>query len=180
MPCRSALLAIKAMFCREILALTSKVGRTSSSSKGMASSEGAQDFKISEKYNTPMNNVELAQTFEKIANLLEIKGEVVYVTLAYRRAADSLRILGQEAETYRATQPLTSIPGVGPKKVALFWKQAGITSLNELETAAQERQLRSLPGMGEKSEQRILEGIAALRRRSHRMTLGVARPIGVG
>jgi len=166
-----------------------------------------------------MNNVELAQTFEKIANLLEIKGEVVYVTLAYRRAAESLRILGQEAEAYRATQPLTSIPGVGkaiaekiselldtgslrflenleaevptslleilevpdvgPKKVALFWKQAGITSLNELETAAQERQLRSLPGMGEKSEQRILEGIAALRRRSHRMTLGVARPIGL-
>ena len=166
-----------------------------------------------------MNNVELAQTFEKIADLLEIKGEVIYVTLAYRRAAESLRTLGQEADTYRATQPLTSIPGigkaiaekitelldtgklgflekleaevpvslleilevpdVGPKKVALFWKQAGITSLNELEIAAQERQLRSLPGMGEKSEQRILEGIAALRRRSHRMTLGVARPIGL-
>ncbi|OGN80863.1 MAG: hypothetical protein A2X24_09680 [Chloroflexi bacterium GWB2_54_36] len=166
-----------------------------------------------------MNNVELAQTFEKIADLLEIKGEVIYITLAYRRAAESLRILGQEADTYRATQPLTSIPGigkaiaekitelldtgklgflekleaevpvslleilevpdVGPKKVALFWKQASITSLNELEIAAQERQLRSLPGMGEKSEQRILEGIAALRRRSHRMTLGVARPIGL-
>lgn len=167
----------------------------------------------------PMNNVELAQAFEKIADLLEIKGEVIYVTLAYRRAAESLRTLGQEAETYRATQPLISIPGigkaiaekitelldtgklgflekleaevpvslleilevpdVGPKKVALFWKQAGITSLSELEIAAQERQLRSLPGMGEKSEQRILEGIAALRRRSHRMTLGVARPIGL-
>jgi len=166
-----------------------------------------------------MNNVELAQTFEKIADLLEIKGEVIYVTLAYRRAAESLRTLGQEADAYRVTQPLTSIPGigkaiaekitelldtgklgflekleaevpvslleilevpdVGPKKVALFWKQAGITSLNALEMAAQERQLRSLPGMGEKSEQRILEGIAALRRRSHRMTLGVARPIGL-
>ncbi len=166
-----------------------------------------------------MNNVELAQTFEKIADLLEIKGEVIYVTLAYRRAAESLRTLGQEADVYRTSQPLTSIPGVGkaisekitelldtgklgflekleaevpvslleilevpdvgPKKVALFWKQAGITSLNELEMAAQERQLRSLPGMGEKSEQRILEGIAALRRRSHRMTLGVARPIGL-
>lgn len=166
-----------------------------------------------------MNNVELAQTFEKIADLLEIKGEVIYVTLAYRRAAESLRTLGQEADVYRTSLPLTSIPGVGkaisekitelldtgklgflekleaevpvslleilevpdvgPKKVALFWKQAGITSLNELEMAAQERQLRSLPGMGEKSEQRILEGIAALRRRSHRMTLGVARPIGL-
>ncbi|MHB8817692.1 MAG: DNA polymerase/3'-5' exonuclease PolX, partial [Bellilinea sp.] len=55
----------------------------------------------------------------------------------------------------------------------------GITTLADLEIAAQEHRLRQLPGMGEKSEQRILEGIAALRRRSHRMTLGVARPIGL-
>jgi len=166
-----------------------------------------------------MNNQELAQTFEKIADLLEIKGEVVYVTLAYRRAAESLRILGQEAETYRQSQPLTSIPGVGkaiaekinelldtgklgflekleaevpislleileipdvgPKKVALFWRQAGITTLAELEQAANEHHLQKLPGMGEKSELRILDGIAALHRRSGRMTLGVARPIGL-
>ncbi|MHB0922425.1 MAG: DNA polymerase/3'-5' exonuclease PolX [Bellilinea sp.] len=166
-----------------------------------------------------MTNEELARTFEKIADLLEIKGEVIYVVLAYRRAAESLRILGQEADVYRTSQPLNTIPGigkaiaekiielldtgklgflekleaevpvslleilevpdVGPKKVALFWKQAGITTLADLEIAAQEHRLRQLPGMGEKSEQRILEGIAALRRRSHRMTLGVARPIGL-
>lgn len=166
-----------------------------------------------------MTNQELAETFEKIADLLEIKGEVVYKTLAYRRAAESLRTLGQEVEEYRRNQPLTTIPGVGkaiatkieelldtgrleflekleaevpislleilevpdvgPKKAALFWREAGITTLDELEVAAQERRLRHLPGMGEKSEQRILQGIAALRRRTHRMTLGMARPIGL-
>ena len=36
-----------------------------------------------------MTNRELADTFTLIANLLEIKGEVVYVTLAYRKAAES-------------------------------------------------------------------------------------------
>lgn len=166
-----------------------------------------------------MSNEELARTFEKIADLLEIKGENIYAILAYRRAAESLRLLGQEAETYRASQPLTTIPGigkaiadkiselldtgklgfleklegevpvsllemlevpdVGPKKVALFWKQAGILTLAELEKAANEGQLRYLPGLGEKSEQRIRDGIAALKRRSHRMTLGAARPIGL-
>ena len=60
-----------------------------------------------------MTNQELAETFEKIADLLEIKGEVVYKTLAYRRAAESLRTLGQEVEEYRRNQPLTTIPGVG-------------------------------------------------------------------
>ena len=41
-----------------------------------------------------MNNRELADTFTLIANLLEIKGEVVYVTLAYRKAAESLLSTG--------------------------------------------------------------------------------------
>lgn len=166
-----------------------------------------------------MTNEELARTFERIADLSEIKGENVYAVLAYRRAAESLRLLGQEVEIYRTTQPLTTIPGigkaiaekinelldtgklgflekleaevpvsllelleipdVGPKKVALFWKQAGILTLADLEKAADEGRLRLLPGMGEKSEQRIRDGIAALKRRTHRMTLGAARPIGL-
>ncbi|MEW5828661.1 MAG: helix-hairpin-helix domain-containing protein, partial [Chloroflexota bacterium] len=37
-----------------------------------------------------MNNRELADTFTLIANLLEIKGEIIYKTLAYRKAAESL------------------------------------------------------------------------------------------
>lgn len=166
-----------------------------------------------------MNNIQLAETFERIADLLDIKGEVIYVTLAYRRAAESLRTLGREAVEYRAEGSLTKIPAVGkaiaekieelletgqlqflvrleqevppsllellavpdvgPKKVALFWKQAEITNLDELEAAARDGHLRRLPGMGEKSEQRILAGIAALKRRSSRMLLGTARPIGL-
>ena len=43
-----------------------------------------------------MNNAELAQVFDNIADLLEIKGEVIYKILAYRRAADSLRDFGQD------------------------------------------------------------------------------------
>ena len=37
-----------------------------------------------------MNNRQLADTFTLIANLLEIKGEIIYKTLAYRKASDSL------------------------------------------------------------------------------------------
>ena len=37
-----------------------------------------------------MNNRQLAEAFTMIADLLEIKGEIVYKTLAYRKAADSL------------------------------------------------------------------------------------------
>lgn len=166
-----------------------------------------------------MNNQQLADIFERIANLLEINGEVVYKTLAYRRAAESLRAYPREASELYREGKLTEIPGVGkaiaekieellttgelgflerleqevpptllelleipdvgPKKVALFWKQAGITSLMDLESAARDGHLRRLPGIGEKSEQRILAGIEALRRRSKRMLLGTVRPIGL-
>ncbi len=68
------------------------------------------------------------------------------------------------------------MPDLGPKKVALFWKQLNITTLAELEAAARFGQLRSLPGMGEKSEARLLLGIETLSRRSDRIPLGKAWP----
>src|SRR5688572_12770899 len=60
-----------------------------------------------------MNNRQLADSFTLIANLLEIKGENVYKTIAYRRAADSLLSLGREASDYWKEGKLEEIPGVG-------------------------------------------------------------------
>jgi len=60
-----------------------------------------------------MNNKELADTFTLIANLLEIKGEVIYVTLAYRKAAENLSTLGRDANEYWKEGKLREIPGVG-------------------------------------------------------------------
>src|SRR5512144_1109692 len=137
-----------------------------------------------------MNNRELAETFTLIGDLLEIKGEIIYKTLAYRKAAESLSGLGRDVNEYWKEGRLEEIPGVGkaiaekidellrtgklefleklkqevppglaewlrvpglgPKKVGLIWKELGITTLPELEKAAQEGRLRGLPGMGEK------------------------------
>lgn len=161
-------------------------------------------------------NRQLAQIFNRLADLLEIKGEVIYKVLAYRKAAESLAALGQDVmEVWRAGK-LTEIPGVGqaiaekidelittgrlellekvqqeippslvellqvpdlgPKRAALFWRQLGITNLAELEAAAKAGKLRTLPGMGAKSEARILAGLEALARRSDRIPLGTAWP----
>jgi DNA polymerase (family 10) len=164
-----------------------------------------------------MNNRQLADTFTLVADLLEIKGEIIYKTLAYRKAADSLTSLGRDASEYWKEGKLQDIPGVGkaiaekidellstgklgflekleaeippglagwlqvpglgPKKVALIWKEMGITKLSELERAAKEGKLRDLPGMGAKSETQIIEGIASLARRSGRLPLGRAWPL---
>lgn len=60
-----------------------------------------------------MNNRQLADTFTLIANLSEIKGEIIYKTLAYRKASDSLMSLGREASEYWKEGKLEDIPGVG-------------------------------------------------------------------
>ncbi|MBK7451338.1 MAG: DNA polymerase/3'-5' exonuclease PolX [Anaerolineales bacterium] len=60
-----------------------------------------------------MNNKQLAGVFTLIANLLEIKGEIIYKTLAYRKASESLDTLGREASEYWKEGKLADIPGVG-------------------------------------------------------------------
>ncbi len=60
-----------------------------------------------------MNNRQLADTFTLIGNLCEIKGEVIYVILAYRKAAENLISLGREASEYWKEGKLREIPGVG-------------------------------------------------------------------
>jgi DNA polymerase (family 10) len=72
------------------------------------------------------------------------------------------------------------VPGLGPKKVALIWKELGITTLPELEHAAKAGEIRRLPGMGEKSEAQVLAGLESLARRSGRLPLGQAYPLVQG
>lgn len=165
---------------------------------------------------TRYTNAQLADIFQTIANLLEIKGEVIYKILAYRKAADSLENLAGDAQAYWREGRLNDIPGVGkaiaekidelfstgslgflekleqevpptlvdvletpgvgPKKAAQFWKTLGVVDLPGLEAAARAGKLRDLPGMGEKSEAKVLAGVEAVKRRSGRIPLGKAWP----
>src|SRR5512143_1121756 len=60
-----------------------------------------------------MNNMQLAETFNLIADLLEVKGEIVYKTIAYRRAAENIAGYGRDInEVWRAGKQ-SEIPGVG-------------------------------------------------------------------
>lgn len=61
-----------------------------------------------------MTNKELAEVLTQIADLLEIKGEVVYKVQAYRRVANTLAEYSPElAETRKSAGKLPKIPGVG-------------------------------------------------------------------
>ena len=79
-----------------------------------------------------------------------------------------------KAQVPEGVVAMLAIPDVGPRKAALFWKELGVTSIEELEEAARAGKLRELPGMGVRSEQKVLEGIQALKRRTGRVPLGTA------
>jgi DNA polymerase (family 10) len=72
---------------------------------------------------------------------------------------------------------MLEIQEVGPKRAALFWEELGITSVAELEQAARQGRLAALPGMGAKSEQRVLAGIEMFGRRTDRVALSIAWPL---
>jgi DNA polymerase (family X) len=71
---------------------------------------------------------------------------------------------------------LMQVPEVGPKKAMLLYRQLGIQSIGELEQAATEGRVRNVPGLGVRSEERILHSVHSLRQRSGRALLGTALP----
>jgi DNA polymerase (family 10) len=52
------------------------------------------------------------------------------------------------------------LPGLGPKTAARIWKELGVTTIDELKRAAEAEQIRTLAGLGAKSEERILKALA--------------------
>jgi DNA polymerase (family 10) len=72
---------------------------------------------------------------------------------------------------------LTAIEGVGPKTVARLYDALGVRDLDDLERAAEAGAVREVDGFGERSEQKMLDGIAFARTSRDRSLLGVARPV---
>lgn len=69
---------------------------------------------------------------------------------------------------------LLQIPGLGPKKVAVLWKQKQVDSIERLKQAVESGELDDLKGFGKKSLSQIADGIAFLQSASGRTRLGEA------
>jgi DNA polymerase (family 10) len=70
------------------------------------------------------------------------------------------------------------IPGLGPKTVRKIWQELGVTTLAELKDAARAQRLRTLPGLGAKTEESILKSTARKKKATGapRTLLGQALP----
>ena len=160
-----------------------------------------------------MNNSQIADVFEEMADLLEIGGENAFRVRAYRNGAKAIRDLAEEVadiladpkrkltdidgigetleekskvlvetgnlpalEALRLKVPSTlrlvvQVPGVGPKKAAILWKELGVVDLTTLRTACEEKKIESLKGFGVKTQQSILASIGIVEQASKRLMI---------
>src|SRR2546425_2096127 len=168
-----------------------------------------------------MDKKEIAEIFEEMGALLELKGENPFRVRAYYNAArmvDGLQqdlgtlikenrlteikgigtdLAGKITELYttgklkayvdlKASMPvglleLLRIPGFGPKKAKAVYEKLKVDSIDKLEAACKAGKVAALDGFGEKSQEKILQGIAQVRqfasRHHYHIALSAAQPI---
>jgi DNA polymerase (family 10) len=90
-------------------------------------------------------------------------------------ATGELKLLEEvEARTPSTLAVLTTIPGLGPKRVHALHESLGITSLDALAHAAKSHKVRALPGFSEKMEAHILKEIGKHRTTEQRFKISTA------
>lgn len=67
------------------------------------------------------------------------------------------------SEIPRSLLDLLKLPGLGPKGVSLVFRELGVRSAEDLEAAIADGRFRTLPGMKERKEARIRQGLEARR-----------------
>ncbi len=85
-----------------------------------------------------------------------IESKIVELTETGSMAALEKR----RAEVPAEVRQFLRLPGLGPKTAARIWRELGVTTLDELRLAAEQHRVRTLQGLGAKSEERILEALA--------------------
>jgi len=136
-----------------------------------------------------------SRAYTNAARLIETMNEDTIVLVREGRIGDikgigeaisaKLTILVNEGrlpyyENLKASLPaglfeMLRIPGLGPKKVNAIYQKLGISSLAELEYACNENRLRDLPGFGQKSQDKILDGIRMRKQYQERFHLPFAQ-----
>lgn len=164
-----------------------------------------------------MLNREIAEIFEGMAEILEIKAGNPFRIRSYRKAARIIGDMTQDVAELAAAGRLTdvpgigegisgkikeylvtgriekfeelkkgvpggliallSVPGLGPRTVAMLHKELGVESAEDLSTAINKGRLSGLPGMGETKIGNMLRGLKLIQEFRGRLPLGIALPV---
>lgn len=76
--------------------------------------------------------------------------------------------------TPRVKLDMLRIPGLGPKRINTIYEQLHVTSIADVEKAANEDRIAHIPGFGKKTQDKILQGIAFISQYADRYLYAVA------
>ena len=137
-----------------------------------------------------MDNPAVAATFQRLADLLEIRGESAYRVGAYRRAAESLAQLTEPLSAIRKRSDLKKIPGVGAaiaEKIEDLLNTGSFPLLREVEAEipAGVAELLAVPDVGPKRARLLydelgIDSLIALRAAAETGQLEQVKGIGTG
>jgi DNA polymerase (family 10) len=111
-----------------------------------------------------MKNREVADLFEKVAQMLSIRGDNIHRVLAYRRAAEAINALGRDVNKVHAAGELTQIPGIGKTLAAKIEEMLDTGRLEFFEKLSQEVppqlvEMLRVEGLGPKRVKQIYESL---------------------
>jgi DNA polymerase (family 10) len=103
-----------------------------------------------------MKNKELADLFEKMADILEFKGENPFKISAYRKASRIIGDLTQDIEEISEQGELKNIPGIGEgmaQKIVEYLKTGKISKFEDVRKGVSDEliAIMDIPGMGPKT-----------------------------
>jgi DNA polymerase (family 10) len=139
--------------------------------------KGENPFKV-RAYSAGARAIEAleGEDFEKLVaegTLQSVKGigEALASKIAELHSTGRLEFLDRlKASIEPGLVEMLRIPGLGPKKIAALRRELAVTSIPELEKACRDGRVAALAGFGEKTQEKLLAGIAnreAYSRRHH-------------
>jgi DNA polymerase (family 10) len=123
-----------------------------------------------------MKNAEIAEIFNNIADILEIKDENPFRIRAYRKAALNIESLGEDIEAVRKKKRLQDLPGIGKDlagKIEEYLDKGRMKAYEDLKKTVSKPvlELISVPGIGPKTAELLhkklkVKGIKDLKRKA--------------
>ena len=142
--------------------------------------KGENSFKVS-AFRKAAQALELSPlTLEEITDVTSLPGigkGTAAVIEEYRMEGKSTVLNELQESVPKGLIPLLQLPGLGGKKIAKLYKELGIESADDLETACRTHKIQNLAGFGKKTEDNILAALANAGGRPDRLPLSFMLPI---
>ncbi|MDQ0215450.1 DNA polymerase (family 10) [Oikeobacillus pervagus] len=136
--------------------------------------KGENPFKISAFRKAALaleNDDRSLSEIDDVKKLAGIGKGTATVIEEYRTTGSSSVLLELQQQVPKGLIPLLQLPGLGGKKISKLYQQLAITNIDQLKDACENKQVQTLAGFGDKTEEKILAAIHQVGSRPERLPI---------